>query len=126
MMPEHDPQPGRGSGPPDEGSGRAAHDHADDEVVQMSSRRGAAPAETDDTVVDLRPRDALLASDALPTSDEPLAPDPGSEAPVERRSPEVAAIPSGASGLSLPLLSATAARWLPTPTTCAPSACHER
>jgi hypothetical protein len=93
MMPEHDPQPGRGSGPPDEGSGRAAHDHADDEVVQMSSRRGAAPAETDDTVVDLRPRDALLASDALPTSDEPLAPDPGSEAPVERRSPEVAAIP---------------------------------
>ena len=93
MMPEHDPQPGRGSGPPDEGSGRAAHDHADDEVVQMSSRRGAAPAETDDTVVDLRPRDALVASDALPTSDEPLAPDPGSEAPVERRSPEVAAIP---------------------------------
>ncbi len=72
MMPEHDPRPGRGlSGV--EGAEDLASGHADDAVVQMSSRRASSDGSTEHEVpvVDLRPVDT-------PT--------------VERRSPEVVAV----------------------------------
>ena len=98
MMPEHDPQPARGSESDVDDPRPTALGIDADSVVQMSTRRPAPVPDpqgpsVDDTVVDLRPGAAAAGQQVE---------GPDAVVPVERRSPEVVAAPSVAPSAPAP------------------------